>query len=332
MGCVDTCFCLREVATQKRRREQYWDRAALYPGKKVNTSENLRTLKDSSKQLCSTIQQRPTKILKSNLLHESLPISTSFSPILEPRLSALRSVLHTDITTNMHLPSLFVLVVYLSGYLFLLFAAICLACGLYYLVELAEEYTVFTKKLIRISILLLLPLHFLLYLYERFPFFPCLTGFVSHTVYLWLLRSFPFIQPTSTPFVVACLFFLFDNVIWYRYFTSDPELFYRYRVAPVPAMASFFLLVVWLVPCAFFCSLTVNDAVLPSATVPSARGTTVPGPYPQDPLSSHPTQKKRRSRNIIMAAIDTASAALRRALGAPRPLSQDILSAPSSHR
>ena len=40
---------------------------------------------------------------------------------------------------------LFTGLVYLSGYLFLIFVAICLACGLYYLAELAEEYTSLTR-------------------------------------------------------------------------------------------------------------------------------------------------------------------------------------------
>lgn len=166
------------------------------------------------------------------------------------------------------MPSLFVLIVYVSGYLFLLFAAVCLACGLYYLVELAEEYTLLTKKLIRLTILLHLPLHFLLWIYERFPALPCLIGFASHLVYLLLLRSFPFIEPLSPPFLLSILMFLINNLSWYHFLSSDAELFYQYRVAPVPAIASFFLLVVWLVPCFFFISLTVNDAVLPSSTAP----------------------------------------------------------------
>ena len=221
----------------------------------------------------------------------------------------------------MNPPSLFVLVVYISGYLFLLFAAVCLACGLYYLVELAEEYTIFTKKLIRVTILAQFPLHFFLWTYERFPFSQCAVGFASHLVYLMLLRSFPFIEPASTAFIMSCLMFALSNYSWFRFFHSDAELFYRYRVAPAPAMASFFLLIVWLVPCAFFCSLTVNDSVLPSAAGPPQAGHT----YGRGTMEGG--EKKKRSRNIVMAAFDSVVFTARNALGMPRRDSGDVFSA-----
>ena len=44
--------------------------------------------------------------------------------------------------------------VYIAGYLLLIFVAICLACGLYFLAELAEEHTRLARKLIGFSIVL----------------------------------------------------------------------------------------------------------------------------------------------------------------------------------
>ena len=44
--------------------------------------------------------------------------------------------------------------VYVAGYLLLIFVAICLACGLYFLAELAEEHTRLARKLIGFSIVL----------------------------------------------------------------------------------------------------------------------------------------------------------------------------------
>lgn len=223
----------------------------------------------------------------------------------------------------MHLPSLFVLIVYISGYLFLLFAAICLACGLYYLVELAEEYTSLTKKLIRLTILIHLVLHVLLFAYEHFPFLQCAVGLVAHVVYLQLLRSFPFIEPTSTPFVASVLLFVLNNFVWFRFFKGDVELFYQYRVAPAPAMAAFFLLVVWLVPCAFFCSLTLNDAVLPASNEAMASR------YPSHPNGSEPSKKRRR--NVIMLGLDNVAASIRNALPS-QPRQSDIFSSDSGFR
>ena len=43
-------------------------------------------------------------------------------------------------------------VVYVSGYLFVLFAAVSFAAGIYYLCELAEEWPTFTKRIIKATI------------------------------------------------------------------------------------------------------------------------------------------------------------------------------------
>lgn len=208
----------------------------------------------------------------------------------------------------MHLPSFFIFLVYLAAYLILLFAAICLACGLYYLVELAEEYTTLTKKTIRVTIYIQLSIHMLLLIYERFSFFPCFIGFSSHLMYYQLLKSFPFIVPTSPKFILSVIAFLFDNVVWYRWFQSDVELFYRYSIAPVPATAAFFLLVIWLVPTAFFCSLTINDAVLPGAGGPTGFNQNIP-----DQRNSNGVKRKRR--NAVMTGLDSISATVRNFLG-----------------
>lgn len=45
----------------------------------------------------------------------------------------------------------FVILLYLSGYLALILAAICLASGLYYLANLAEEHSVATKAFLKYS-------------------------------------------------------------------------------------------------------------------------------------------------------------------------------------
>jgi len=46
---------------------------------------------------------------------------------------------------------LFTAMTYISGYIFLIFVAVCLACGLYYLAELAEEHTSLTKKMMWVA-------------------------------------------------------------------------------------------------------------------------------------------------------------------------------------
>lgn len=214
----------------------------------------------------------------------------------------------------MHFPSLFVLLVYVSGYMFLVFAAVCLACGLYYLVELAEEYTSFTRRLIRWVIYGQLAVHLALWSYERFPFLPCAVGALAHASYALLLASFPFINPLSAPFVASAFLLVVDNVMWFRFFQADVELFYSYRVAPGPAVASFFLLVVWLVPLAFFISLSVNDAVLPSAAAAPSRG----------PAVGDDDTGGKKSRNLVAVLLESISQKMRYSL--------DSLTGPSSSR
>lgn len=211
----------------------------------------------------------------------------------------------------MWLPSLFVLLVYVSGYIFLLFGAVCLASGLYWLVELAEEYTILAKKLIRVSSIILLVLHVLLLVYERFPALPTLTGLASHLVYYQLLRAFPFVEPRSALFGLSALGFVASNVCWYRFFAADVEMFYRYGVAPLPAVVAFFLLIVWLVPGAFFVSLTVNEAVLPGAGVDSLRGVS---PAASGARLAEGGDGKRR-KNVVLAGVSWAMDSIRQLAG-----------------
>jgi hypothetical protein len=211
----------------------------------------------------------------------------------------------------MHWPSLFVVLVYVSGYLFLMFSAICLVCGLFYLVELAEERTMITKRIIKGTIVFLLGVHALLWMYERFPFLPTAVGFLSHASYLLLLTNFPYIRPLSIPFVSSCAFFALDNVVWFFFFHDDPELFYRYRVAPAPAITSFYLLVVWLVPLAFFVCLSVNDAVLPNTGSEQLESRPI-----RTTTRLDPDDRKKNSRNLILVLMDTVTAALKRGMNA----------------
>ena len=51
------------------------------------------------------------------------------------------------------------IVVYTGGYLFLVFIAVCLATGLYYLAEMVEEYTRLTKKALAWGIKISIALH-----------------------------------------------------------------------------------------------------------------------------------------------------------------------------
>ncbi|MNF01781.1 Transmembrane adaptor Erv26 [compost metagenome] len=63
----------------------------------------------------------------------------------------------------------FTILTYASVYASMAFAALCLATGLYYVAELAEEYSVLAKKLLEYSLFTIVGIHVLLGLFDPFP-------------------------------------------------------------------------------------------------------------------------------------------------------------------
>ncbi|KAI8370038.1 transmembrane adaptor Erv26-domain-containing protein [Choanephora cucurbitarum] len=104
-------------------------------------------------------------------------------------------------------------------------------------------------------------LHVLLWVFDRLPFFYLAFSAGCHLVYSLNLRTFPFIRLTSVPFVSSCLLVFVDHFIWFKYFTT------HYR--PFMDIAAFFGLCVWLVPFAYFISLSANDNALPTSGDPT---------------------------------------------------------------
>ncbi|GES93271.1 DUF396-domain-containing protein [Rhizophagus clarus] len=115
---------------------------------------------------------------------------------------------------------------YAAAILAFLFLTLSLACGLYYLAELVEEYTVLTKKIIKKITLV--------------------DG----------CETFPFINLTSLTFITSCVLVLADHFLWFQYFTS--------RYFAFVDVAAFFGICVWLIPFSYFISLSANDNALPS--------------------------------------------------------------------
>lgn len=156
--------------------------------------------------------------------------------------------------------------VYASGYLVLLFLAVCMACGLYYMAELAEEYSRLTKKILKYSIISVIVIHALLLVLDGFPFFTTLFGIALHGVYYQFLKDFPFVKFSEPLFLGACVGLLVNHYLWIVYFREE----YQYRV---PQIMAFFVPCVWLVPFGFFVSVSLGDTVLPSATHSGGLGT-----------------------------------------------------------
>ncbi|GBB99673.1 hypothetical protein RclHR1_00360022 [Rhizophagus clarus] len=145
---------------------------------------------------------------------------------------------------------------YAAAILAFLFLTLSLACGLYYLAELVEEYTVLTKKIIKKITLMVVVIHVLLWLFDSFPFWRILFSIMCHGAYTMNLETFPFINLTSLTFITSCVLVLADHFLWFQYFTS--------RYFAFVDVAAFFGICVWLIPFSYFISLSANDNALPS--------------------------------------------------------------------
>ncbi|KAK9476894.1 transmembrane adaptor Erv26 [Lipomyces japonicus] len=161
------------------------------------------------------------------------------------------------------------------------FLTLAIAAGLYYLSELVEEHSRFTKQLLEKLIYGIIIVHLLLFLIDKFPFWLTVFGIVTQVVYLQNLKQFPFIQLTSPIFISSCVLVLLNHYFWFQFFSrpSIPPPSLRYSSSlyepqsSLPSFAevsSFFGICVWLVPFALFVSLSAGDNVLPSSSIESS--------------------------------------------------------------
>ncbi|CAO3647714.1 unnamed protein product [Mucor fragilis] len=155
------------------------------------------------------------------------------------------------------MPSVLHFVAYGATGLAFCFVVLSLACGLYYLAELVEEYSVYTKKVIKGMTAVIISLHVLFWIFDRLPFLYLAFSIFCHCIYSLNLKNFPFISLTSIPFLSSCVLVFVDHFLWFNYFTS------HYK--PFMDIAAFFGLCVWLVPFAYFISLSANDNALPTS-------------------------------------------------------------------
>ncbi|KAI1316532.1 erv26 super protein [Mortierella claussenii] len=148
------------------------------------------------------------------------------------------------------------LISYAGAGISFLFATLSLACGLYYMAELVEEYTVLTKKIIKGLTLIVVVLHLSLWLLDGLPFLKILFSLGCHAVYSFNLLNFPYISLMSAPFLLSCVLVLVDHFMWFQYFSR--------RYYSFMSIASFFGICVWMIPFSYFISLSANDNALPS--------------------------------------------------------------------
>ncbi|XP_030803442.1 protein TEX261-like [Camarhynchus parvulus] len=141
--------------------------------------------------------------------------------------------------------------------------AVPAAAGLYYLAELIEEYTVATRRIIKSMIWVSLATLISLFLSPFFPNISPIIGSFSNLVYLGLNLGFPCIVLTSSNFLLSCVLVVVNHYLAFQYFAEEFYLFSE--------VLAYFTFCLWLIPFAFFVSLSAGENVLPSTVQPGAR-------------------------------------------------------------
>ncbi|NXQ21121.1 TX261 protein, partial [Peucedramus taeniatus] len=120
-----------------------------------------------------------------------------------------------------------------------------------------------------------------LFLFERFPALLVGSGLFSNLVYLGLLQSFPCIVLSSSNFLLSCVLVLVNHYLAFQYFAEEFYLFSE--------VLAYFTFCLWLIPFAFFVSLSAGENVLPSTVQPG-----------DDVVSNYFTKGKRGKRSGIL--------------------------------
>jgi len=136
------------------------------------------------------------------------------------------------------------------------FVTLSLAAGLYYLAELVEEYTQLTGKLIKGLTLSTLAVYFGLFVFEDVTSSMVAGGIVAQVLHLALLHNFPYFDLMSPTFIGACVMLLVNHYLAFQFFADKYYIFSE--------VLAYFTLCLWLVPFAFFVSLSANENVLPT--------------------------------------------------------------------
>jgi len=139
-----------------------------------------------------------------------------------------------------------------------LFLTLALAAALFYLAELVEEYTVLTAKVIKGMLVVTTIVYVGLLVLEQFPIKVIIAGLISNGLYFWLLKDFPFIELTSPVFLGGVAMVFVNHYLAFDYFSS---VWY-----PFSEILAYFTICLWILPFAFFVSLSASENVLPTAS------------------------------------------------------------------
>ncbi|KAJ8600579.1 hypothetical protein CTAYLR_008164 [Chrysophaeum taylorii] len=149
------------------------------------------------------------------------------------------------------------LVTFLGGVGAAMLATTCIACGLFYAAELAEENSVAMGKILKWTVRVVIGLHCLLLLDGTLPRWSTLVGTACHMCYGLLLLDYPNIDLASPAAAFSAIALVVDHYVWLNVI-ADHKL-----LLPFLNLVGFFLIFLWIVPVGCFVSLSLNDLTLP---------------------------------------------------------------------
>ncbi|TKC33229.1 hypothetical protein EI555_013747 [Monodon monoceros] len=181
---------------------------------------------------------------------------------------------------------------WLSLFIQVAFITLAIAAGLYYLAELLEEYAVATSRITEYRVWFSTAVLTGLYVFEHFPTYMIGVGlFLVYLFYFGLLQTFPFIMLTSPNFILSCGLVVVNHYLAFQFFAEE-----CYPFSEVLAYFTFYL---WIIPFAFFVSLSARENVLPATMQPG-----------DDVVSSHFTKGKRGKRLEILVVFSFIKGAI----------------------
>ncbi|KAH8355211.1 hypothetical protein KR093_008669 [Drosophila rubida] len=136
------------------------------------------------------------------------------------------------------------------------FITLSIVAGLYYLAELAEEYTTPTRRCILFMIGFTIMVYIMFIFFEDLPWTMVLCGLMAQGFHFSIMTNFPFIRLLSVPFIGSLAMLVINHVLAFQYFTSV--------YVPFTQVLAYFTICMWLVPFALFVSVSANDNVLPT--------------------------------------------------------------------
>jgi len=121
-----------------------------------------------------------------------------------------------------------------------------------------------------------------LFIFENIPTTLVVCGVVAQLAHLALLSSFPFFSVSSPSFIMAVIMVLVNHYFAFSYFGEN---YY-----PFSEVMAYFTICMWLVPFAFFVSLSANENVLPTV---SERRPLMSSPEDNDVVTNYFSKKQK---------------------------------------